>query len=84
MPFCNQNGMTVTISGFSVKIEEYRFGCKKCQILQKSLELESISLELSKTGLRMHLRPLVRFLCSHPYSYAFQKIAKIGNFCSFS
>ena len=77
MPFCNQNGLEVKISRFSVKLEEYRSSCKKCQNFQKNLEFEKTSLELSKNGLRMYLRPLVRFLCSHPYSYAFQKITKI-------
>ena len=83
MPFCNQNGMKVITSGFSVKFEEYRFSCKKCQILQKSLELESTSLELSKTGLRMFIPLLLRFLRSHLHPDAFLKIAKISYFCCF-
>ena len=78
MPFCNQNGLGIKLSRFSVKLEEYRSGCKKCQILRKNLELERASLELSKNGLRMFSRHLVRFLCSQTHSHAFLKIPEFG------
>ena len=78
MHFCNQNGMRVKLPCFSAKLEEYRSSCKKCQIFQKSLELERTSLEVSKNGLKMVLRRLDRFLSFHTRSHAFFKIRKIG------
>ena len=84
MPFWNQNGLGVSISVFSVRFEEYRFSCKKCPKFEKNLDLESISLELSKNDLRMSSRHLVRFLCSHPHPHAFPKNAKNDDFFCFS
>ena len=84
MSFCNQNGLGVKISRFSVKLEEYRSGCKKCQILRKNLELERPSFELSKNGLRMFSRHFVHFLYFHTYPHAFRTISKFGLFCCFS
>ena len=45
-----------------VKIEVYRSGCKNTQISEKNLEIENIMFLLSKTGLRMSIRHLDRFL----------------------
>ena len=76
MPFCNQNGITMLTLRFLAKIEAYRSGCKKTQIFKIFLELENMRSELSKTGLRMCVRPLDRFVCSKMYYTPRLKMSK--------
>ena len=62
MPFWNQNGNSPKKVTFCQKIQVYRFGSKKTQISKILLEMENITSQLSKSGLRMSLRRLDRFL----------------------
>ena len=62
MPFWNQNGNFQQKLTFCQKIQDYRFGSKKTQISKILLEMENITSQLSKSGLRMSLRRLDRFL----------------------
>ena len=62
MPFWNQNGNSQQKVTFRQKIQVCRFGSKKTQISEILLEMENITSQLSKSGLRMSLRRLDRFL----------------------
>jgi len=57
------------------KLEVRRSGCKKGQKPILKLEIESIDLQLSKSGLRISLRPLDRFLDNFEVCSNRQKIA---------
>ena len=75
MPFRNQNGKFEKIMTFGQKIQVYRFGCKMTQISKIFLEMENIRSQLSKSGLRMSLRRLDRFLDRFEVSMSEPKIA---------
>ena len=75
MPFWNQNGKFEKIITFGQKIQVYRFGSKKTQISKFLLEMENITSQLSKSGLRMSLRRLDRFLDRFEVSMSEPKIA---------
>ena len=75
MPFWNQNGKFEKIMTFGKKIQVYRFGCKMTPVSKIFLEMENISSQLSKSGLRMSLRRLDRFLDRFEVSMSGPKIA---------
>ena len=80
MPFWNPNGIFQKKWGFDAESHIYRSGCKKTQIQKSKLGIDRMASELSKTGLRMFLRPLDRFLEFHMAPIPFRKIRQNCDF----
>ena len=80
MPFWNPNGIFQECRVFGAEIHIYRSGCKKTQIQKLKLGIDIVASELSKTGLRMFLGPLDRFLEFHMAPIPFGKIRQNPDF----